>query len=128
MRRQTRTRRRLPPIKHTLRLYPGVDDDLIEGLDQLAAQLAKPKNQIIKDALRERIGDGSVQPAVSVEPAVNLAEIRQVVEAAVSSSLARFEGQMTGVAVTVEGQEDDETRTLLGNLGAALIFDDDEPE
>jgi hypothetical protein len=101
---------------------------LIEGLDQLAAQLAKPKNQIIKDALRERIGDGSVQPAVSVEPAVNLAEIRQVVEAAVSSSLARFEGQMTGVAVTVEGQEDDETRTLLGNLGAALIFDDDEPE
>jgi hypothetical protein len=117
--------RRKKQVEHKIRLYPGQDDELIRWMASLDDLPWGEKAQRVKQALLRGIDDDHPR-----EPnaAVNLAKIRQVVEAAVSSSLARFEGQMIGVAVAVEGQADDETRALLGDLGAALIFDDDESE
>ncbi len=62
MNRQSRARKKVPPIKHTLRLYPGDDDDLIDGLDQFADQSGKTINQILKDALRQLIDPKPEQP------------------------------------------------------------------
>lgn len=123
MRRQGRTRK-APPIKHTVRFYPGEDDDLIDGLDELAAQPGKTINQIFKDALRQLLrGAGLDEPATQVEAAINLAEIRQVVEAGVESALARFDGQIRASSPIAD--EDYEAEAWLDGLGTELVLDDE---
>lgn len=122
-----KTRKKPPPIKYTLRLYQGVDDDLIEGLDQLAAKLNKSKNQIVKDALRQKIDSGSEQFAGQVKPTFDLAEIRQVVEAATESALGRFGGRIT-VGDDAIDENEEEVETLLDHMGATLTFGGDKDE
>jgi hypothetical protein len=126
MRRQS-SRKKVPPIKHTLRLYPGEDDALIDGLDQLANQPGKTINRVLKDGLCLLIAN-SEQPDGRIETVVNLAEIRQVVESAITQGLARFEGQIGGAAVSGSGDEDAEAEALLNDLEVALVLagDDDD--
>jgi hypothetical protein len=126
MRRQS-SRKKAPPIKHTLRLYPGEDDALIDGLDQLANQPGKTINQVLKDGLCLLIAKPE-QPDGRTETVVNLAEIRQVVESAVTQGLARFEGQIGGAVVSGSGDEDAEAEALLDDLGAALILAEDDDD
>ena len=54
---------------------------------------------------------------------LDLAEVRRVVEAAIASALARFEGQMSGAAATAPG-EDDEAEDLLDALGDSLVLEE----
>ncbi len=127
MRRQS-SRKKVPPIKHTLRLYPGEDDALIDGLDQLANQPGKTINQVLKDGLCLLIAKPE-QPDGRTETVVNLAEIRQVVESAVTQGLARFEGQIgKAVVSSPDGDEDEEAEALLDNLGMSLVLSDDDDD
>ncbi len=109
----------------TLRLYPGYDDDLIQWLGQFDDQPYGVKTPAIKEALRGGTGVASDLAAPSA-PALDLAELRQVVEAAISQALARFEVQVSGATVVSAPEEDDEIEGLLDNLGATLVVADEE--
>ncbi len=116
-------RRRVTDLK--IRLYPGHDDDLIHWQAQFEDQPYGAKSQAIKEALRRGIGATPDQPASSA-PALDLTELRQVVEAAVTQALARFEVQVSGAAIASTPDEDDEIEGLLDDLGAALVVADEE--
>jgi len=113
-------RRRRQIVELKLRLYPGQDDELIHWLAQFDDQSYGIKTQVIKEALLRSIGGGDPGQGSPV-PALDLTEIRRVVEAAVTQALARFEGQVAGAAVAAP-EEDDETEALLDDLGAALVL------
>jgi hypothetical protein len=120
----TRRRRGLPPIKFTLRFYPGQDDDLIHWLDELDEEQIGAKTQAMKDALRRGMRTDCLQATVPA-PALDLVEIRQVVEAAVASALGRFEGQVLGAAAATPAEEDDEVEDLLEGFQYSLVLGDD---
>lgn len=114
-------RRKVTDVK--IRLYPGHDDDLIRWQAQFDDQPYGVKTQAIKEALRRGIGAISLDaPSAS---ALDLAELRQVVEAAVGQALARFEVQVSRTVVS-SPVEDEETEALLDDLGAALMVVDEE--
>jgi hypothetical protein len=118
-------RRKRQEIKITLRLYPGQDDELIHWLDQFDDQPHGAKSKAIKEAFLRGISVALDQPAPSA-PVLDLAGLRQVVEAAIAQALARFEGQMGAGAAALAPADDDETEALLDNLGAALVVADEE--
>lgn len=102
-------------MRLTIRIYSGQDDDLIRWLEQMNGRPYGVKSQAVKEALRRGIGQ------TQNSTAVNLGEIRAVVEAAVENALTR----MGGVAITRAGgtdQQDDETEALLNSLDAALVI------
>jgi hypothetical protein len=113
-----------------VRLHPGRDDDLLHWLAQFDDRPYGAKSQSVKDALRRgiscRADPGVSQPsAAAPTPALDLAELRQVVEAAVDTALGRFEGQISGGTRAAAQEEDDETEALLDDLEAALVLEDD---
>lgn len=124
-------KRKRGEIHLSLRLYWGQDDDLISWLEQFDGQPYGVKTQAVKEALRRNLGAGGKQETAAqsaVDPSIelsgqSLAEVRRVVEAAVTSALARFEGQVHGVAAGVAG-EDDEAEDLLDALGDSLVLGD----
>jgi hypothetical protein len=120
----TRRRRGLRPIKFTLRFYPGQDDDLIHWLDELNEEQIGAKTQAMKDALRRGMRTDSLQ-ATALAPALDLVEVRQVVEAAVASALGRFEGNVVGATATTPAEEDDEVEDLLEGLQYTLVLGED---
>jgi len=105
-------------VKLTIRLYPGPDDDLLRWLAGMEGQPYGAKSQAVKEALRRGLGMNS--PAAPAGAAVDLAEIRAVVEAAVEAALARLEG--TVVARPAPDAVDDEVERLLDTLGEALVL------
>ncbi|MBN1814552.1 MAG: hypothetical protein JXA14_22120 [Anaerolineae bacterium] len=120
-----RRRRSQQPIKFTLRFYPGQDDDLIRWLDGLDEKQVGAKAQTIKEMLRQVLGSKAIQGARSAG-VWDLAEVRRVVEAGVTSALARLEGQRIGCARPVQADEDDdEVEMLLGALDQSLVLRDD---
>ena len=127
-----RRKSRLPPIQVILRFYPGQDDDLIQWLDGLDEEPTRTKTQALKEALRRGIGpehglsgaEGPLQATVAT-PALDLVEVRRVVEAAVTSALGRFEGQVVGAAATTPAEEDDEVEDLLEGFQYSLVLGDD---
>jgi hypothetical protein len=123
-------------VEIRIRLHPGQDDDLIPWLKQLDHQPYGVKTQAVKGALRRGLGAERVQisapPIMPEHPAdlsrQSLVEIRQVVEAAVTSALSRFTctleaGGRDGGTTTTE--EDDPVEDLLDTLGKALVLDDE---
>ena len=122
-------------VEIKIRLHPGQDDDLIPWLKRLDHQPYGVKTQAVKGALRRGLGAERVQTltptSVPEHPAElsrqSLAEVRQVVEAAVASALSRFAftleagGRDGGTTTTVE--EDDPVEDLLDTLGKALVLD-----
>ena len=127
MHQMPRRRRRERPIKFTLRFYPGQDDDLIRWLDGLDGEQIGAKTRAMKEALRNgtHAGNADAIQAAGGAPALDLAEVRQVVEAAVASALGRFEGQISGATVSAAVEEDDEVEDLLGALDRSLVLGDD---
>lgn len=93
----------------------------------------------MKEALRRGIGtehglsgaEGPLQAAVAA-PALDLVEIRRVVEAAVVSAFGRFawtrqgEGQMVGATITAPAEEEDEVEGLLEGFQYSLVLGEDE--
>jgi hypothetical protein len=123
-------RREQSPVKVTLRFRPGQDDDLIQWLQSLDSLHFGAKSQALKDALRRGLRTGNSEsdselPSNSAGIALDLSELRQVVEAAVDTALGRFEGQIGGGTKVTSSAEDDETEALLDNLEAALVLDED---
>jgi hypothetical protein len=102
----------------TIRLYPGPDDDLLRWLAGMEGQPYGAKSQAVKEALRRGLGMNS--PAAPAGAAVDLAEIRAVVEAAVEAALARLEGAV--VARPAPDSADDEAERLLDALGDSLVL------
>ena len=127
-----RRKSRLPPIQVILRFYPGTDDDLIQWLDGLDEEPTRTKTQALKETIRRGIGvehglSGAKGPlqATVVAPALDLVEVRRVVEAAVTSALGRIEGQVVGAAATTFAEEDDEVEGLLEGFQYSLVMGDD---
>jgi len=120
----TRKRRRQPTeVRLHLRFYVGQDDEVIRWLEQFDDQPYGTKTQAIKAALLRGIG-GDSDRVTEVLPALDLGEVRRVVEAAVTTALSRFEGQVVR-APTVLPVEEDETEDLLDALESALVLRED---
>jgi hypothetical protein len=125
-------RRRRGKVEIKIRLYPGRDDELIQWQAQFDNQPYGVKTQAVKEALRRGIGtehvlsgaEGPLQATVAA-PALDLVEVRRVVEAAVASALGRFEGQMVGAAAAIPAEEDDEVEDLLEGFQYSLVLGDD---
>ena len=115
-------KRKRGEVHLSLRLYWGQDDDLIGWLEQFDGQPYGVKTQAVKEALRRSLNTDGGQ-ATGGQPSLDLAEVRRVVEAAIASALARFEGQMSGAAATAPG-EDDEAEDLLDALGDSLVLEE----
>jgi len=106
-------------MRFTLRLSPDRDDDLLRWLGGMEGQPYGAKSQAVKEALRRGLGMNS--PAAPAGAAVDLAEIRAVVEAAVEAALARLEGSVIARAAP-EPSADDEAERLLDALGESLVM------
>lgn len=119
------TRQGSSSVRFTLRFYPGQDDDLIHWLDELDKDRLGAKNQALKERLRMAVGAESPQATVAA-PALDLVEVRQVVEAAVASALSRFEGQVVGTALATTTDDEDEVEDLLDALEQALVLGEEE--
>jgi hypothetical protein len=116
-------RKRNQPIKITVRLYPDQHDELVSWYETLADLPYGAKAQILRETLQRGLGRTE---AVSAGAApLDLAAVRQVVEAAVASALARFAGQMP-VNQTESVPENDEIEDGLQALGKSLFFQEDE--
>ena len=117
-------RRKRGTVEIKIRLYPGQDDELIEWQAQFNDQPYGVKTQAMKEALRKGVGVGSLQATVSA-PALDLAEVRRVVEAAVASALGRFEGNVVCATATTTAEED-EVENLLEGFQYSLVLGEDE--
>ena len=100
-------------------LYPGEDDELIAWVNSLDRLPFGAKSQAVKDALRCAVGGGGDSGGPALAPAIDLSEIRAVVEAAVEQVLARL--QVSAAAATAS-EEDAEVEALLDGLGASLVL------
>ena len=115
-----RSRRRQTEVQLHVRLYPGQDDELLRWLEQFDDRPYGVKSQAVKEALLRGIEGAAVSGGA---PAIDLSEVRRVVEAAVETALSRFQGQV--VAATVPpSTEDDEADDLLDTLGENQVLKD----
>lgn len=124
----TRRRQSLRPIKFTLRFYPGRDADLICWLAELDGEQVGAKTQAVKQALRNHSDPGTAGAVhgAGTAPALDLVDVRRVVEAAVASALGRFEGQTSGTTVSTAAVEEvDEAEELLRAFQESLVLGDD---
>jgi hypothetical protein len=113
------------PIKFTLRLYPGQDDDLIRWLAVLDEEHVGAKTQALKETLRRGMRVEPL-PTTNAAPELDMVEIRRVVEAAVASALSRFEGTIGSSAAKTPAEEDDEVEDLLEGFQYSLVLGEDE--
>jgi hypothetical protein len=113
-------------VAYLLRLYPGRDDELIHWLGRFGKSYGV-KSNAIKEALRRGIGSAGVEELSVTTAAVDMAEIRRVVEAAVAQAVTSFGGQIGGGAVPDRDEaEEEEVEAMLDRLGATLVFTLDE--
>jgi hypothetical protein len=124
--RTSRPRRRSPPIQLTIRLYPGLDDDLIGWLNSVGHGHHGTKGLAVKEALRRgcRADQGLAMATASVP---SLAEIRQVVEAALTSALGRSGcvfrgGRPLADATETETEGSEEAEGVLEAFGRSLVL------
>ena len=117
----SRRRRKRPPIKFTLRLYPGQDDDLIRWLDGLDESLVGAKSQAVKEAIRRGRDGIETSPTATVALDLDLAQIRQVVEAAVEAGLSRRIPALVQ-ATGPDPDESSEVDDLLDDLQRSLVL------
>ncbi|HIE39047.1 MAG TPA: hypothetical protein EYP77_08285 [Anaerolineae bacterium] len=115
-------KRRVILFRPHVPLYPGEDDELIAWVNSLDRLPFGAKSQAVKEALRRAVGGGSSPGRPAPAPAVDLSEIRAVVEAAVEQALAR---QQVSAAAATAPEEDAEVEALLDGLGASLVLGDE---
>lgn len=116
-------KRRKAEIKQLhIRLYPGQDDELIEWLESLNGLPVGEKSRRIREALCQGIKANDSEETKAL--AIDLSEIRKIVEAAVAQALAGFRIEAAKASV----EEDDGTEEILENLGASLVLSVDQEE
>ena len=113
-------RRKRPDYEEIrVRLYYGQDDDLIEWKHGFDDHFLGAFPRAVRGALRKAIK----APETSSSPVdIDLASIRQIVEAAVESALKRYGGPVEPTPRAPD-QEDEETTDLLDTLGSNLLVD-----
>lgn len=109
--------------KITLRLFAGKDDDLLAWLESLHVPHGE-KGETIKNAIRRGLALPQETPSAALEAGTLLADIRQVVEATLQTTLA---GLSLYPAESAEATEADETiEACLYGLGQELLLDTEE--
>ncbi|MFN3762240.1 MAG: hypothetical protein ACK4WK_03440 [Anaerolineae bacterium] len=103
----------MTPIRLTIRLTPGQDDDLIQWLESIEF---RAKNRRVKEVLRRGLAASDLSPSPAP---VDLGAIRTVVEAAVESALAR---RGAAVVLPAEADPEDEAERVLDGMGEALML------
>lgn len=119
--------RRRSEVRLYIRLYPGQDDELIHWLEQFNDKPYGVKSQAVKEALLRGIGGDAPTQAHggNVNAALDLAEMRKVVEAAVATVLTDFQSRVSDAAATAHPlEEDEELEEILDSLEAVLILED----
>ncbi len=101
--------------KLTIRLHPERDVDLIRWLASLDDLPFGQKGRVIKEVLRQGIGQES---KATIDAEALLADIRAIVEVAVQQSLANA----TIISEPHLPDEMDETDALLDQLGDQLML------
>ena len=107
-------------IQIITRLYPGTDDDLLEWYAAQGDHYGA-RSHAIKQALRRGIAAANApppSPPMGGKQAIDLGEMRDVVEAAVVTAMSRY-----SVAANIGDDEAEETEQLLDDLGKALILE-----
>ncbi len=104
-------------LKITIRLYPGLDDDLIVWLNSLSFQ----KGEIIKTALRRGQGQPAASTSATLDDGSLLADIRQVVEATLQASLASLSVNLPAANQT---EQTDQAEERLARLDQDLSLGD----
>ena len=108
--------------KITIRLKSGEDDELIAWLEAIDSSYGK-KGPVIKAALLRGIGNPGAAPAAQLDAGNLLADIRQVLEATLSTQLANL--SLRANAPVSDAEEDEYANACLDQLGDALLFDVD---
>ena len=111
--------------KITIRLKSGEDDELIAWLKAIDSSYGK-KGPEIKAALRRGIGNPGAAPAAQLDAGNLLADIRQVLEATLSTQLANL--SLRANAPGLDTEEDEYANACLDQLGDALLFDVDDED
>lgn len=111
--------------KLTLRLRPGVDDDLLAWVNNLRLPHGR-KGEAIKAALRRGINMPDAAHPAEFDAGNLLADIRQVVEATLSTQLANLALVANTPASAAEA--DEYADNCLDQLGGALLFDVDDED
>ena len=101
----------------SIRLYPGDDDDLLTWLHEQDNHHGA-KTHAIKRAWRRGIAAANVEQAPA---AIDLAEMRDVVEAAVVTAMSRYD---VTAASENDADDEEETEQLLDALGRTLILEE----
>ena len=111
-------------VKLTIRLYPGLDDDLIMWFNNLLRPYGR-KGEAIKAVIRCGLAHGTDQSTVSTkisqvefDTSTLLAGIRQVMDASLESALAGLSIKPHQADITVDADTED----LLSNLDAQLLI------
>ncbi len=124
--------RKKPIVEKRLRLYRGrnPDDEIIRWLDQFDDAGHGIESNAIKEALYRGIsGSGDGGQSAAAPASVDLSELRQVVESAITQGLSRFEGQISQAVVSDSGgDEDAKAEAMLDNLGMSLVLADDDDD
>lgn len=111
-------------LKVTIRLRYGLDDDLIAWLGNLRVIYGQ-KGEIIKGALRRGLQTPAPPDNAHVETGNLLAEIRQVVEASIQSSLASLAYDTRNVSTE---SNDTLAEERLSRLEKDLMIETDDDE
>ena len=108
--------------KFTIRIY---DPALIAWLDTLPSSYGA-KSQAIAAALKRGLAGAEAQPSARVELDLEtiLPDIRQVVEAAITSTLGSI--QIVGTQPVGDLEEPDEVEALLARFDHSLMLDEDD--
>jgi len=107
-------------LKITLRLYPGPDDELIVWLNGLNLPYGK-KGEAIKDALRRGLGQSATTNPATLDAGSLLADIRQVIEASIQTSLA---GLAVNPPAANETDQTEQVEDRLSRLDRDLTLND----
>ena len=107
-------------LKITLRLYPGPDDELIVWLNGLNLPYGK-KGEAIKDALRRGLGQSATTNPAALDAGSLLADLRQVIEASIQTSLA---GLAVNSPAANETDQTEQVEDRLSRLDRDLTLND----
>ncbi|MCJ7434528.1 MAG: hypothetical protein MUO77_13665 [Anaerolineales bacterium] len=109
-------------LKLTIRFYPGQDDDLIAWLEEMRTSYGK-KGETVKDVLRKGLGATGSGSAVQLDMGSLMADIRQMMEAALASYAFQ-----PAVQAEAKSQDDDLAEERLSRLDLSLSLEPPKPQ
>ena len=123
-----RRKRRIEELK--VRFYAPEDNDLIEWVQQFDDPRSPwgSRQKVAREALRKGLNLAEPAAPAVAPPAMDLGELRRVVQAAVAEALGRFEGPASRATISAAEGDEDEVEFFLDKLASSLMVDDEEEE